>query len=556
MSTQKPTKSKKTTRPTKPTPKKTKIVHKAATQGAVLRDFGLPVKVKPQMSNHLIPSNEGGKTDASHAYALCLSNPKDNVARIPDAYPVATSVFRSVNAFNVPIRFGTTTDSGRFSFAVRPTFGATANPAQYQAAVVNAPAIGDTPWSTVDFSRNIAYLSSTGEFGRDPRLDINAPALLSNAASFFGATYAGVSPTLTPKILWTADLSATTLSGLNSGVPPTTFSPFNQADATGASYSIPYGQWTVALQTTFSLASGVAGNVAYLAPQAVSVPVAIRASDQSKCVCPATGVDYTVASTFQVVSTPGANRFSACLSNTTGPGAQTPLGDAVATVTRTTVTISPVFLGQSVPYNSCGVIQESRPVAMAVLATYIGPELTNGGEIAINYVSNKILSANYFSTTAGGLGQLQYYENLRSTEGAFDGKLKDGAWQSWAPYSGEDLELLSPETMATHPYPGIVCSGVWTPGTTTPGPTTGALRVEVYIVYEFRTEYTMFKQVSLHGSQAEVDAALRLLRTSKLNSENSSHVKRLKKYAAGLANFYRNNSSWINPTALGLAALL
>jgi len=194
---------------------------------------------------------------------------------------------------------------------------------------------------------------------------------------------------------------------------------------------------------------------------------------------------------------------------------------------------------------------------MAVLVTYMGTLLNNGGEIAMAYVPYDSLQNNYLALNNGGeIGQLQLHENLRKVDRAYDGKIKDGAYGIWAPESFDDVVFKSPGNMNASDYPAIICSGVFSPDSTV-NTTQQTLRVMVYVVYEFITKYTIFETLALVGSQASCDAAWTVIKSQeKLCGPNGKHLDWIKKTIGSVAGFYRKNSAIINPMLAAAATLI
>lgn len=494
---------------------------------------------------------------ASSDYFRALINPKDFSARIPDSEPRATCVFRSVNSFNVPINIGTTSDSGRFSFVCRPTLGSTASPDLYQTALVDGIGIGTKAWSNLNFASAGNYVSNNVAFGRDPRLDVNTGVMTSPPPSFFGMDFTNTTADMGPTVLVSGITGNQTVNSLNYGSTPTIRSPADGIvpAVTVGQMNVPYGEWNLSLSAKYQTSVTPAGG--YLAINAASITgsVVYNHVDQPQSLCPTNGLTYTVSTNIQFTSSPNASTLYLVLDNNQTGTTLDLTSYANCTVSASYMSLSPAYFSGTPTANSTGVIEEIRPVGMAMLATYIGPLLNNGGEIAVSCVTSKALINNYFTRNSGGVGQLQFIENLRQTDGCYDGKLADGVWQSWAPLSDEDFDLYDPVNFSTHAYPAIVCSGVWNPGA---GAVTssGVLRVNLYTVYEFRTDYTMYEHLAVHGSHAEVDSALRLLRSDRMNCANGKHLDMIKNAMSRAAQFYRDNASIINPAAGALMSLL
>lgn len=506
-------------------------------------------------------SNDTGnivsKTNPIKSYIKTLIDPQRYIARIPDAYDRPTAVFRSIGSFNLPISMDAV-NAGRFSFALQPKFGDISDPTRYQAAVANPTGItnsGAAGWTEADWADSKMYINSTS-MGRDPRIDVNAPFLVNAAPSYFGMTYSQTGTEMTTRILFNGNVAGQAPFADNTPPFIHTYSagyPGPYAGTTGSFLVLPFGEWAINVSTKFQVTTGSA--YAAVNNGQVSEQALVTGVYQPQTIATSTGVDLNASAFFRVVSSPGKQRFSAILAH--AQSGATPNGTPLpnSSVSSTTLVASPADFATSNAYQSGGVISEVRPVAMACLATYMGTALNNGGEIAISYVPHETLTNNYFQTNAGGLGQLQMFESLRILDGAYDGPIKDGAYCYWTPYSGEDTDLLTPEDLNKHKYPGIICSGIFMPDTTFTA-MQPVIRVETFMVFEFVTKYTMYETIHLPGSQAAMDAALNSLRTQPYGCANNKHIEWIKRVLGNAGKFYSANSHWINPAATALAGLL
>jgi hypothetical protein len=513
-------------------------------------------QVKERRSGKALYTGTGNSITSGNplkAYLKTLVNPALNMARIPDAFDRPTACFRTISSFSPTISLDNV-NQGRFSFALKPIFGSLANPTTYQSAVVNPTNITAGTWATADWTSPNNYASSL-QMGRDPRIDLNAPFLTSTPPGFFGMTFNG------------GDLSSTTLvSGQpatqtpfadNRGVAAQIFSPgapppFNNAG--GGVVKLPFGDWAVTISAKFQVSVVPAGAFEAINFQNVANPVTKINMSQPQTSAAATGATFEAVAYCQVTAQSNADNLSFCITNS-----QANLGNAVAdpnvTVSSATITLVPANFAAGNTFNSGGVVMEVRPVAMAVLVTYMGTTLNNGGEISISYVPAELLANNYFQNNNTGVGQLQLYENLRNLDNSYDGPLKDGAYCIWAPYSGEDLDLYTVDGMNSHPYPGIICSGIFTPDATV-GSLTTTVRVETYIVYEFVTKYTMFETIHQPGSQSTIDAALSALKGQPFGCKNKEHLAWIRNFLSQAGQFYKQNAYWINPGATALLGML
>lgn len=492
------------------------------------------------------------------AYLKTLVDPANYKARIPDSYARSTSVLRSVNSFSVPISQDQY-NVGRFSFCCQPIFGNVSTPTQFQNAVVSAAQItaNATTWGETaswgDSDTYISFSESDG-MGSDPRVDTNSPFLTSLPPSFWGVTF-GTS---------VADLNSKTLvSGVaaNQTVAPDSTSPvihfLSPASFPGVSGGIivlPFGDWNISLICKFQC-SGTGEAYEAINFQSCASEVSYIGITQQQTPVAAAGTTYLAACTAQVASSPGKNSVSFCLANTQAGLANAVASTVVNQVSASYITITPANFTSSSVYSDAGVIQEVRPVAMAVLVTYMGTLLNNGGEIAINLLPNSSIQNRFFQTNNSGGGQLQFYENLRKTDSCYDGKIKDGAYCIWCPFDSTDSKMVDVATLNSGTYPAIVCSGIFAPDSTvnTAQPT---LRVMTYTVWEFVTTYTMFETQKCVGSQAMVDAAQNCVKLAPFGTANGKHLAYIKNLISKGAKWIGDNRSWLVPAATAFGALL
>lgn len=506
-----------------------------------------------------INNSTGNKVSTSNPlndYLRCLVDPQHFIARVPDAFDRPTAVFRSIGSFTLPILVDNV-NRGRFSFALSPKFGDISEVSHYQAAIANPVAIADTDvssWTEVDWDAGSNYVSADVQ-GRDPRTDINAPFLTSATPSYYQCTYVNE---LTSKILVSGVPANQTQSPMNLGPKPVITSPAHpgsNAGTSGGVIQLPHGEWVVSITLKCQVSSLPSPSWGAINAGITNKACVVASVWQPETSFTATGTTVNVTAFFSLVSRPGANQFAPVLDHRQTGTVLNPNSLPNATVSTCTVVITPSNFATGSPYLGAGVISEVRPVAMACLVTYMGTLLNNGGEIAISYVPHDLVENNYFQNNTGQCGQLQMVENLRNLNGTYDGPIKDGAYCFWAPYSSEDTDLLTPEKMNSHPYPTIVCSGVFSPDSTVNSfqPT---LRVETFTVFEFVTPMTMFEVEHLPGSQATVDSALNALRSQQFTTANNKHLAKIKEILSKAARFYASNAHWINPAATSLMGLL
>lgn len=491
--------------------------------------------------------------DPSQDYLCCLMDPERCIARIPDAEPRKTAVIRSIRNLEIPI-LQDNYNQGRFSFALQPILGNIGDPTTFQLAVANGAAIASntSTWDQVDWS-DIAYYLST-QSGSDVRTDINVGPLTSGTSSFQFTSFSGAGNDLTSKVLVSGN--PTYQNQAVDNTPPNILfaSPSpndkNAPGVNGGVIILPFGDWNISIAAKFAVSVIPASGFDAINFQTTNMGGVNRVSIQQEATnVGATATTLLCAATAQVASAPGANTLSFCIAPVQG-GTNGANADPTVSVSATYVTITPSNFASSSNYLDGGVMEEVRPVAMSVLATYMGSTLNNGGEISICYVPYKDLKNNYFQRNTGGRGQLQMYENVAQLDGAYDGRLSDGAYCTWAPYDPTDWKFVSPTEMNNSEYPAIVCSGRFNPDQATN--TFGApLRLRVCVVYEFVTKSTLFETIPVFGSTSMIDQALVTIKRfpfGKANKEHQSFIRRV-------LGFYNQNRGWINPLVSGVASL-
>jgi len=487
-------------------------------------------------------------------YLRTLTDPFLNMARIPDAFDRPTACFRTNSAFTIPI-LTDSVNQGKFSFCLQPKIGDLSTPSHYQVAAVNPSAItlsGATSWSQVDWTQPTYYLATNGT-GSDPRLDYNAALLTSPPPSFYGMTFSNV---LGPGILMAgapANQTAFT-DNTTSFVIYSPDAPGPYPSIAGGIVELPPGDWNVAIFCKFAQtattdafeainfqAVGAIGQVAYAniyQPQTVSNLV---------------GVTFDAFASAQVVSSPGANSLSFCLSPQQSGLNNATAKSTISTVSSSTVVISPANFSSTATYQSGGPISAIRPVGMSVLVSYMGTELNNGGEIAVATVPGEYVASNYFSRNPNY--QLQDVSTIRHQQNFYDGRLSQGCYNFWYPYDELDQQFMSPANNNARSYPAIVCSGYFSPDTTVANPQL-TLRVQVCIAWEVTTESTIWETKAVIGSRAAVDAALSGLKGQPTGCANGQHLEKIKQFLKNAAAFYKQNSAWINPAATALMGLV
>lgn len=518
----------------------------------------------------VIMNNSGNKArdDSCAAYLRCLLDPANTMCRMPDGFPRKTFLFRSINSANISIAIDDF-NQGRFSFCLQPKGGRLSSPDQFQLAV--AKPTNGVLWDDVNWALPASY-EGVHSNGRDPRVDINWAIMTAPPPTFWAAQY---------NVVTAGDLSGSSLvsntpANTTLNTDNTTFylasSPVTQnavftgivnpgSLAENGYILLPFGNWNITLIVKYAVS--VLPNPNFISinvgqSNTPSQDVAIVSITQPQSVPSGTGVTQTVAASIQVVSSPGHQVFWPILFNT--QNGTTIFDPTVApfpnlTVSVSDIAISPAEFISSTEFLDGGLLEEVRPVAQAVLVTYTGTTLNDGGEIAIGYLPPKLLQTNYFQSNTGGAGQLQRYENLRLEDNIYDNKLKHGAYCIWCPYDELDTAFRSPTENCRYPFPGIVCSGVFQPDQTV-NSMAHPIRIMTYTVWEGITKYTCFETKSSLSDAQCAPMARQALKGSTFATANGKHIEWVRNMAAKGLNLYRQNAGWVNPLAAAMFAAL
>lgn len=486
-------------------------------------------------------------------YLKCLVNNADFESRYPDSNPRRTSVFTSVSSVDIPIIFDTNATQGRFSLAIQPIMGDISTPAHYQLAIANVKSgLPTSPWATQDWSSATAYQSLYN--GRDPRIDINSPYLVSNVTGnahyttvFTGAGAALAQPSVStgaqnfygnlPNSTLTIDSQ---LNGLSLVLP-----------ASPAGYAvIPPGQYVVT-------ASVAATSVAALTNV---IPILFQPNGSTKnqvtlvaSAAPSVNGAFVCSCTWLI----SVNVSTSLLFTIQKTAAGTFIGAGDLSALTTDVVISPADWNMYQMPQNYGAMEMVRPVSQTVLATYMGPSLQNGGRIASAYVPSGMLNSNFFNNAVGSAtGQLQNFENVTLLDHAYDGELKHGTYCWWAPYDPSDVSFNSPGASNAMNWPSIVISGLFNPNVQSTGAQSDVLRVRVLTTFEFITKVTAFDSETYCGSQGVIDSVNKALQDAPHCMANGEHKSWLSSIIGGTGRAISDHSDELAGIATGIASLL
>lgn len=444
--------------------------------------------------NEMEVFNNAVKLTTNHRmfdYLRTLIDPSGQPARYPDSEVRSTSLAQSVQIIDAAIQTDATSNSGRFAFLVQPHLGAIDSPSNYAVALASPSA-----WTNIDWTSPNSYVSNYN--GQDVRIDPNFSQLLAPNPGY---------------------------SAWHGAVAQTPGEPFGTTPVEDNGYGLKvaytnsgHGQWRMApgqyAVSIFLTGTLFTGNLAITNTTKVDVVIIQEIFDASNAYLEAVISVNDKSSVFEI----------------NGP----PVGGG-GTVTGAVVMFSTTFTDESglTPTPDFGAVSTYRPISLSVLATFVGPELINGGTISACLVSGGVANADFFVNQANNTtGSLQDWENLGKITEAYTGKLCDGSYTYWKPEDVADVQLSVPSALLAHEFPTIIVSGQYSPQTAPAGPTTvtGVLRLKIVRNIEFTTTQTLWPKARCVGSQAEIDAVNAILAdldSSMMNKAHTSFIKRL-----------------------------
>jgi len=476
--------------------------------------------VEEVTNSMVVPRNEqdrvGRLLSAQHndfvaSYLATLINPKSHMSRVPDSYARPTALVRSISTYDIPVFIDGTVDSGRFSAAIQPTMGGISAPINFKVGLVK----GNTTWPT-DFSNSGNYTTTLN--GRDVRLDQFYGQLTQPYTGSCGADAVSISPN----------------------------PPFGAAGAfaLGFGYNLSPVYSVAGNYSRFTLSPGlyyleVFMNATGTLVQSINFSSEINLVNEFNFTTPT-----TVNLSWYLVVNSNGQYFE--INN---------VGSAGNVQTQ-------MFLTRAVNDSldapqDYGDMKEYRPVGMSVLATYVGPTLTDGGNIAVAYVPGNTLATQFYSSGSVSQGLLQNWENLSLLPGSYNGKLKEGAYAWWAPESNVDVEMNYPSSWEARAPPAIIVSGAYAPGTFSgTGYSQTIVRLEVVTVYEFTTNSQLYEVSKYIGSQHIFDTVNKIASAEPhcmANAQHNSFIGRVLKGVGNAAKWVWNNRDAIG--RVGQAAM-
>jgi len=520
---------------------------------------GRTIKTKTYAQELAVPRNEqdrlstlvnAGGDDKIRGYVSAIVDPACAFdARVIDSFNTPTATFHSRRTFNVPVRLDTTSDSGRFSLLFQPFLGAIDTPEHYQMALSN-PAIA---WAGRDWTDPGSY--TTIVEGSDIRVDVNYAQLTQQTAGFAGIYADGASVT--------------------AGFPFDVFSldPFSYgltvvSDPSIHALYLPIGQYMMSMNasTGDSMMSGTCnfkftahGNCNIMPVDSYSTNAPAGNPGGTACFLDFvfTVLDNQAYLEVQDQLAPAQRVWEDVNLMISPIQATIPVGTAPPTPAGGFTVVSSDYTGFA---GGGGLINSYRPVACSVLVTYIGPLLTNGGNVSACWLPSNAADSNFFTRNPAAPGQFQNWEKLASVPTAYNGPISTGAYVYWTPEDITDVEMASLSEALNKDYPTLCVSGIFTPGTVVDAPTQmSVMRVQVDYCGEYVTSSTLVPSRACVGSQASWDTANMILANQPHAMPNGLHLGFISKIGKAIST--AGKWAWKHRAALmagaeGLAAIL
>jgi hypothetical protein len=177
---------------------------------------------------------------------------------------------------------------------------------------------------------------------------------------------------------------------------------------------------------------------------------------------------------------------------------------------------------------TAGIVDGSRPTSSALLVTFVGDTLSDGGQISACWVPGDIASAtvNSFYTIATGRS------TLALQPGAYSGALRQGAYTYWKPDDIEDYQFLQQADQLSHNYPVLVVCIKSTQVNKV------VARAAVVTNYEFTTDKRVCETYSGFVEPDLVLHAKKILSKFPSSCANDDHITLWQKIQQGCKDFF------------------
>jgi len=425
-------------------------------------------------------------------------------------------------------------NAGKFGFVVSPTFGDSADPSTFKVAMVDT----STSWPT-DFESANSYQLTVGR--TDLTVDPVARTMLQPPPTLYEASGTGVG---TDPPIGSVHVIASFTDIMNN--PAVTGKDILTNGVTGQNIlTLPPGQYLASFESTF----GLSGSSTSFVVTSLGTGVASLIEGNPSATGPTAQFVLSVYS--------GGCSFGIGWSGLPGTTWESWL-------TLTTSWALPSALADNPPGYPIdgGIVRQYVPVAMSVLATFIAPPLTVNGVICAVPLPAEVCANDIFTPQPRAVvGNPMNVDCAMNMPMNYSGELKDGAYIVWRPNKVGDTELKEPSAARDYAWPCLLISGQASfQSGTNPLP---ILRVIVSTTYQFTTDVKIFPVSFRNGDTVMFEAALKLMRTFPMASQNGKHWENIKAMARRMIelfgtakNFYADNKSWINGAAAAALTLL
>lgn len=484
-------------------------------------------------------------SDAQLKYMAMLCDPAQGpLTRPTDGFNQPTSLVRSSSVFDVFSDFSPGPNYGKYTIKSSPVLGASDSYENYKTNIFNPGVAGSNSWDSrvVPWTSNLKYADDlspvTGQDARTDRFSDNL--LLPNV----GYTRFEGSAWPTNAFLGTGPLSV----DQNFGLTPTI-----DLLATGTEIRLPVGQYTL----DFELQADTVGSVMGGLLLAINDPTAANLTNE---------VSFTSYS-LPVLGLPQRNEhwFYTVYKNTAVLTVNANIAGGLPNASR--LRIFPIQADPLVPLPlNGGDMNTYRPVAHSMLFTNSLAMVAAGGFIAGGCITDDALKGNFFTDSPNqNIGALYEYDSLSVIPGTYTGEHKDGCYVHWRPDDNDDLRMDDPESVKqNNTFPELVISGYVTQsGIVGLSGIQKVGRVIVTTIYEFKTSSPMWDQQTNLGDRSSIEAVFVAMASHACATANGKHWDNIKailskaKSAIGKASdFYKANSSYINPLASAALAFL
>lgn len=457
--------------------------------------------------------------DMAKLYALSQTMPAIYKSKIPDAFDRKTARYDSKKVFEISIN-NTATNGGTpltFAFLVQPIIGNYGDPLQYQVAVCKPGSLANGAQSTINWLDASHYESVSTIDGFDLRVDSNFDALTQPPAGFYGV---GAQSGMTPAKPFGTGTLINQPQNTNLNIT------YDSTSSAGT-FIFPPGNYYVDIFITGSGLNALTPiNLNGTVTSATSWAQLTNATQTAS------------AAAFYITSTNVNNQFSFTVTG--------------AAVANAALRVTPAAFDNAANNTDDGLIETIRPCAMSVLATYRGPVLTNGGNIAMALISSQAKESNFFTNSPDQPGSFRTWQTIASlNEAVYDGPLKDGAYGWWTQEDVTDYDLYPVSEMNSKNYPTIVCAGQYNPGEVISDGTI-ILRVEVELTFELTSVKTLLPKDKYVGSSACVDASKMMLQNQPKIMQNAQHTGWFKR----LVGYIEKGAKFVGQVAPIVSALL